>query len=80
MTDILVGDVWCSKDDPASQRVLIVTCRPGRRIRLRRLTGRAAGKEILVHEDQLRAAFRYGWRGENEDAVPDGLGDRRPGT
>jgi hypothetical protein len=59
MTDVLRGDVWCSKDAERSSKVRIVTCRAGRRIRLRRLTGRAAGKEILVTEDQLRAAFQY---------------------
>lgn len=88
MADILVGDVWCSKDEPATHRVLILSCRKGRRIRLRRLTGTAAGKEIRVSEDQLRMAFRYGWRGEpgivemrpSLDEINDGLGDRRPGA
>ena len=49
MTDVLRGDVWCSKDAERSSKVRIVTCRAGRRIRLRRLTGRrtcSVGGEI----------------------------------
>jgi len=64
----IVGDVWCDKGD-GLKRVLIVTARKGRRIRLRRLTGSAAGKEIMVSEDQLRMAFRYGWRGESSEVA-----------
>lgn len=57
--EIIPGYVWCGvHGDANEQQVIIVAARAGRRVRLRRLTGAAAGKEITVSRHALRTAFR----------------------
>lgn len=55
---MIPGYVWCGHGDAKDQQVIVLTARTGKRVRLRRLTGGAAGKEIMVSREQLVAAFR----------------------
>jgi hypothetical protein len=52
------GYVWCGHGEAKDAQVIVVTARTGKRLRLRRLTGSQAGREIMVSREQLRAAFR----------------------
>lgn len=55
---MIPGYVWCGHGDASVVRVIIVTARAGRRLRLRRLSGPNTGKEIMVSRDQLCMAYR----------------------
>jgi hypothetical protein len=55
---IIPGYVWCGHGSAKTGQVIILTARKGKRLRLRRLTGPMAGKEIMVSREQLCAALR----------------------
>lgn len=57
--DMIPGYVWCGHSSgPDESMVIILTARAGKRLRLRRLTGPMAGKDIMVSREQLHMAFR----------------------
>lgn len=55
---LIPGYVWCGHGDAKAAQVIVVTARRGERLRIRRLTGPGAGKDIMVSREQLCAAFR----------------------
>jgi hypothetical protein len=58
-SEMIPGYVWCGHwSGPTESMVIILTARAGKRMRLRRLTGSMAGKDIMVTREQLHNAFR----------------------